>query len=132
MCKIGDIIIINNYIDNGINLSRHSFVVLDDEDGKIQGLSYDMVCNVMSSFKDGNHKNRKLNYPGNFPISSNDTHTNPNNGRDGYIKADQLYYFNKEKIDFQVIGSMNKESLEKLIKFIEELEIDIKEIIDNL
>lgn len=52
--------------------------------------------------------------------------------KQGYIKAEQLYYFKKEKIDFQVIGSMNKESLEKLIKFIEELQIDIKEIIDNL
>lgn len=132
MCNIGDIIIINNYRDNGRSLNRHSFVVLDDEDGEIQGLSYDMVCNVMSSFKNEYQKNKKLSYPGNFPISSNDTQTNPDNGKEGYIKAEQLYYFKKEKIDFQVIGSMNKESLEKLIKFIEELQIDIKEIIDNL
>lgn len=132
MCKVGDIIIINNYEDNGRILNKHSFVVLDDEDGEIQGLAYDMVCNVMSSFKDEEQKKRKLKYPGNFVVTSNDKKTNPDNGKEGYIKAEQLYYFIKEKIDFQVIGSMNKESLEKLIRFIEGLDIDIKEIIDNL
>ncbi|MGL6105751.1 hypothetical protein [Romboutsia sp.] len=132
MCKVGDIIIINNYEDNGMILNKHSFVVLDDENGEIQGLSYDMVCNVMSSFKNEEQKKKKISYPGNFPITSNDKQTKPDNGKEGYIKAEQLYYFKKNKIDFQVIGSMNKESLEKLIRFIENLEIDIKEIIDNL
>lgn len=132
MCKAGDIIIIDNYKDNGTYLNKHSFVVLDDEDGEIQGLSYDMVCNVMSSFKNGKHKEKKLKFPGNFPISSNDKFTNPDNGREGYIKSEQLYYFKKDKINFLVIGRMNDDSFEKLIRFIENLEIDIKEIIDNL
>lgn len=132
MCKARDIIIINSYEDNGNKLNRHSFVVLDDEGGQIRGLSYDMVCNVMSSFKDDKQKLKKLKYIGNFPITSNDKDTNPNNGKDGYVKAEQLYYFKKDKIDYQVIGTMNEEVFNKLIKFIEELNIEIKEIIDNL
>lgn len=132
MCKVGDIIIIDNYKDNGTYINKHSFVVLDDENGEIQGLSYDMVCNVMSSFKNEKQRNKKLRYPGNFLITSDDKVTNPDNGREGYIKAEQLYYFNKEKIEYQVIGRMNDESLEKLIRFIENLEVDIEEIIDNL
>lgn len=35
MCKVGDIILVNSYKDNGKNLSRHSFVVISDEEGKI-------------------------------------------------------------------------------------------------
>lgn len=132
MCKVGDIIIIDSYKDNGTFINKHSFVVLDDEDGEIQGLSYDLVCNVMSSFKNKQHKDKKLRFPGNFPITSDDKVTNPDNGKEGYIKAEQLYYFKKSKIDYQVIGRMNDESLEKLVRFIENLDIDIKEIIDNL
>ena len=45
-----------------------------------------MVCNVMSSFKNEKHKGKKLKFPGNFTISSNDKFTNPDNGIEGYIK----------------------------------------------
>lgn len=131
VCKVGDIIIINNYVDNGVNLSKHSFVVVDDENGEIQGLAYDFVCNVMSSFKNEEQKQKKLKYPGNFPISHDDTETDPDNGKDGYIKAEQLYYFNKNKINFQVIGTVNEDVLEQLFKFISDLE-EVKIILDNL
>ena len=47
MCKIGDIIIVNGYKDNGNTIPSHSFVVVSDENGKIQGLSYDFVANVL-------------------------------------------------------------------------------------
>lgn len=132
MCKVGDIIIVKKYKDNGVNLNKHSFVILDDEGGEIQGLSYDLVCNVMSSFKDEKQKKKKLKYPGNFPISHNDTKTNPDDGKDGYIKSEQFYYFNKEKIEYIVIGSMKEEVFDALVEFIEKLEIPIEEVIDNL
>lgn len=67
MCNIGDIILINNYNDNGKILHRHSFVVIDDEGGEIMGLPYDFVANVLSSFKDNIQRQRKLSYDGNFP-----------------------------------------------------------------
>ena len=86
----------------------------------------------MSSFKSDEQKRRKLKYPGNFPITHNDTYTNPDDGKEGYIKSEQFYYFNKEKIDYIVIGSMNIEAFNRLIEYIENLDIDIEEITDNL
>ena len=100
MCQIGDIIVIEKYKHEGVNIKKHSFVVIDDENGIIQGLPYDFVANVLSSFKDDKQRKRKLSYPGNFPISHNDTDTNPDDGKDGFVKADQLYYFSKDKIDY--------------------------------
>lgn len=50
MCNVGDIIVVNGYNDNGKTIGRHSFVVLNDDAGKIQGLDYDIICNVMSSY----------------------------------------------------------------------------------
>jgi len=35
MCKVGDIILVQNYKDNDIELSRHSFVIISDKAGKI-------------------------------------------------------------------------------------------------
>lgn len=132
MCKAGDIILINNYEHNGKRLNKHSFVVLSDEKNQIQGLDYDLICNVISSFHDEAHKAKKLSFPGNFPITAKQTLVKNNREKDGYIKAEQLYYFNKEKIDFIVIGSMDGKTFELLLDFIEALEIDIEQIVDKL
>ena len=132
MCKVGDIILVNSYKDNGKNLSRHSFVVISDEEGKIQGCSYDFICNVLSSFKNEEQKKRKLNYPGNFPIAHDDTVTDPHNDKDGYIKMDQWYYFNKDKLDYTVIGSVKQDIFDLLIEFLEDSKSDLYDIIDNL
>lgn len=85
----------------------------------------------MSSFKDEEHKKRKMSYPGNFPITYEDLDVSGNK-KEGYIKADQLYYFNKDSIDFIVIGSMKTEAFNLLISFIEGLETPIEHIVDNL
>lgn len=131
MCKIGDIIIVDEYKDNGNTIPSHSFVVVSDEDGEIQGLSYDFVANVLSSFKNERQKNRKLSYPGNFPIASDDTITDPHNTRNGFVKSDQMYYFAKDKISYN-IGYMKPDIFDLLIEFIEESDFDISDIIDNL
>jgi hypothetical protein len=132
MCKIGDIILINNYNDSGICISKHSFVVISDVAGQIQGLDYDLICNVMSSFKNEEQRLKKLTYPGNFPITHNDSVVTNGNTKDGFIKAEQIYYFSKEKIDFITIGSMKEEVFKMLIDFINELDIEIQHVIDNL
>ena len=132
MCMVGDIIVINDYYDNGKKINKHSFVILNDAEGKIQGLDYNIVCNVMSSFKNKEQRAKKLKYPGNFPITYNDVDITSGNNKEGYIKAEQFYYFDKEKIDYFVIGSMNEEAFNTLTGFIMELNIDIKHIIDNL
>ena len=51
MCCVGDIILVDKYKHNGKQINKHSFVVVDDDGGEIQGYSYDLICNVLSSFK---------------------------------------------------------------------------------
>lgn len=132
MCNIGDIILIENYKDGGNLLNKHSFVVLDNTNGQIEGMSYDLVCNVLSSFKNEEQKKRKLSYPGNFPISNSDTVTNPDNGKDGYLKTDQLYYFNSSNINYKIIGNVLPDILQLIFDFIQQSSFAITEIIDNL
>ena len=132
MCKIGDIILVNRYQHEEGSIDRHSFVVLSTEQGKIQGLEYNLVCNVMSSFKDERQKQRKLGYPGNIEISDSDRVIQEGNHKEGYIKAEQFYYFDKEKLDYEVIGNVTIEFFNALIKFINELNVPIEHIVDNL
>ena len=134
MCAVGDIIRIEEYMDHGNLLSRHSFVVIDDEPDKIEGVSYDMICNAMSSFKDPTQKERKMKYPGNFPIVIDDENmiSANANSKDGYIKADQLYYFNKSKIRYRVIGNIKPDIFDLLLEFIEESDFELVDILDNL
>ncbi len=47
MCKVGDIILVDNYKHGDKVLNRHSFVVLNANKDEIQGLEYDLVCNVI-------------------------------------------------------------------------------------
>lgn len=47
MCQIGDIIVVYRYKDGNKTLPTHSFVVLDDNNGQIQGIDFDFVGLVM-------------------------------------------------------------------------------------
>lgn len=134
MCAVGDIIVVEDYHDHGNILSKHSFVVIDDEPDEIKGISYDMICNAMSSFKDEKQNERKMKYPGNFPIvvADEDLKTPNGNNKSGYIKADQLYYFNKSKITYRVIGNIKPDILDLLLEFIEESDFELIDILDNL
>ena len=131
MCKVGDIIVINSYKSQGDDMPRHSFVVLSTEHGKIQGLDYDLVCNVMSSFHSEEQRKRKMGYPGNFEYSAEQENVRNGHGKAGYIKAEQFYYFDSASIDFYVIGNIVPELFNALIKFINSLP-EIEHIIDNL
>ena len=131
MCRVGDIIVVKEYKSQNSVLRRHSFVVLDIEGGKISGMDYDMVCNVMSSFHSEEHRKKKLKFPGNFEYSSNQENVKNGHGKDLYIKADQLYYFDSSTIEYYVIGNITPELFNQLIEFIEKLE-NIEHITDNL
>lgn len=102
MCKIGDIIVIKEYLgDDGKNINKqHSFVVIDDNQDKVGGISYDFVANVMSSFKNEEHRNYKLSFKENLEITSDNIVSENINEKTGYIKADQLFYFDKNKINY--------------------------------
>jgi hypothetical protein len=135
MCQVGDIIVINDYIgEDGVELTQHSFVIISEESGIVRGCSYDFVANVMSSFKDKKHKEKKLSFEENFELSSSDVNIENSNGLDGFIKADKLYFFAKENLDYYVIRSINHDILKKLIKLIFDLDKKDKlvTIVENL
>lgn len=131
MCKVGDIIVVRNYKSHGSTIGKHSFVVLSTEEGQIQGMDFDMVCNVMSSFHSEEHKRKKLGYPGNFEYSAEQENIQNGHGKDGFIKAEQFYYFDRSKTDFYVLGNIEPELFNALIEFIKELD-EIEQIVDNL
>ena len=128
MCKIGDIIVVKKYIgDDGQTIDKqHSFVVIDDTPDMVEGISYDLVANVMSSFKNEEHKNRKLSHKENLEVVSDSIISKTKNSRDGYIKADQLFYFDKSKLDYYVFAQITPELLDELIRLIVELRIENK------
>lgn len=130
-CKVGDIIVVRNYESHGQMLGRHSFVVLSTEKGQIRGLDYDLVCNVMSSFHSPEHRKKKLGYPGNFEYAADQEEIQGGHGRAGYIKAEQFYYFDSQKLDYYVIGNVQPELLEMLFRYIEGLD-EVEHITDNL
>ena len=131
MCKVGDIIVVRNYKSQGMDLKRHSFVVLSTEHGQIQGLDFDLVCNVMSSFHSEEQRKRKLGYAGNFEYSSEDENIKGGHGKAGYIKAEQFYYFDSSKTDYYVLGNVTPELFNALIEFINSLG-EVEHVIDNL
>ena len=132
MCTVGDIILIESYQHKGRALSKHSFVVLSVEAGKIEGLDYDFVCNVLSSFKNEQQRARKLGFPGNFEINHRDSSVVRSNTKDGYAKAEQLYYFNRDKTDYTVIGKLHEDVFNRLVEFVENLDVPLEHITDNL
>ena len=132
MCKCGDIILVYEYKSHGSEISKHSFVVINDKNGIIEGLSYDIICNVLSSFKDEFQRQHKLAYPGNFPVDTDDVKINNGNNRNGYIKADQFYYFDKNKLKYKVIGTMNEAAYGELVDFIMTSDFKIENVLDNL
>ena len=132
MCNIGDIILIDAYKHAGRDLSRHSFVVLNNKARSIQGLDYSVVCNVLSSFKSEQQRAKKLSYPGNFEITHDDIIIPDGNTKDGFVKAEQLYYFDTDKLDYTILGSMRPETLARLLEFIKNLNVPMEQVTDNL
>ena len=133
--KIGDIIVIDSLDSQGAHVGRHSFVVIDDNNGEVCSLEYDFIALLMSSFKDEEQKKKKLKFPGNFPITASSEDIKKGHGKEGFIKAEQFYYFNKSKTSYKVIGELKKDTLNLLIEFINDLPkkgIAIDQIIDNL
>ena len=49
--KIGDIIVIDRFVSQGVPVAMHSFVVIEDRNGEVCSLNYDFIALLMSSFK---------------------------------------------------------------------------------
>lgn len=138
MCKVGDIIEIQSYKHDPKVLHRHPFIIIDDTDGTITGLDYNLITVVMSSFKNKAQRQWKLSqYQSNMEIDISDKNiTDPSyKNKAGYVKTEQFYYFNKDKIKYKLVGSVTPQYLNELYDFIEGLEqkgISIDQVIDNL
>ncbi len=135
MCKLGDIIVVKEFKDqNGTTVPKHSFVVINDEPNFIEGFEYDFISNALCSFHNEKHKKYKLSIEGNLEINPNQIHGHNINSKNGYIRADELFYFNKKKIEYKVIAHMDAELLDKLVQLIIKLHDKNKEknIITNL
>ena len=135
MCKIGDIILVYNPKRIGKFIGRHSFVVLSDEGGKIEGIDFNFVGLLMSSMDTEEKREKLMKYDANFPITPDEQDIiGDGNGKSACIKAEQFYYFNKDKIKYRVLGRLEEDVFNLLIEFIEELakdEIEFIQIMDN-
>lgn len=122
MCQIGDIILVYNPKRFKKPIGMHSFVVLDDSQGEIRGFDFDFIGLLMSSMDTEDKREKLMKYDGNFPIAPEEQDIEEGgNGKTACIKAEQFYYFNKDKIKYKVIGRLDKEIFNLLIEFIEEL-----------
>lgn len=136
MCQIGDIILVYNPKRFAKPIGMHSFVVLDDTQGKISGFDFDFIGLLMSSMDTEDKHERLMKYKSNFPIMPDEQDIEGGgNGKTACIKAEQFYYFNKDKIRFKVIGRLDEDIFNLLIEFIQELNkngIDFQQIMGNV
>ena len=137
MCKIGDILLIFN-AKNKKPVGMHPFIVLDDTNGKVSGVySYDFIGLLLTSADTEEKKKRLKQIDGNFPISTDDKIMNEgkdNDNRYSYVEADQFFYFDKGKIKYIHIGSLEPDIYDLIIEFIQELNdngVRIKRIFDR-
>ena len=136
MCKLGDIIVVNKYTsEEGKEIGRRSFVVIDDNPNSIRGIDYTFVTTVISSFKSKKHRDKKLKYKGNIEVFYFEKYGLKTEFKNSsYIKADKLFYFNKDKIDYYFFGRVTDDLLDELIKLIIQLEKENKvtHVINNI
>lgn len=139
MCKIGDIIGVPKFIgQDGKEVSFHYFVVVSDEKGKICGFNFDIVGTIMSSFKNEEQRKRKLQYEENIEIKETNFSLNGKIQRNGFIKSDQLFYFDKSKTQYFVVGQVDGNVLLCLLERISDLDkkdkltINMSNIIESL
>lgn len=133
MCKVGDIILIKEFKnDRDVDINKHSFLVIEDESGHIRGMAYDFVCNMLCSIKGFRQERSKLSNLGNVHVASKDMVTNPHNGKDAYLNMSDIYYFNKELIDYRVIGHLTEDALDEIFDFMDNDDIKFNIITSNL
>lgn len=67
-------------------------------------------------------------------ISSDHVVARNKNSQSGFIKADQLHYFDKSKLDFYILGRIDNDLLDELLELIIELEVQdrLKSNLNNI
>lgn len=114
MCKLGDIIVVKEYIgDDGERIGKHSFIVVDDNNG--------MITYVISSFKNKRHRKYKLKFDENIEVKNEALDGQKELKKPSYVKADKLFYFNKNNLDYYVFARVSDDFLDELLKVILQL-----------
>lgn len=136
MCQVGDIILIYN-ARNKRPVGAHPFIVLDDTNGTVMGLyNYDFIGLLLTSASTEERKEHLKQYAGNFPVAKEDKYINSGkrDNLDSYVEADQLFYFDKNKIKYTHLGRLDDDIFNIIIEFMEELAdsgIEMKQILDK-
>lgn len=138
MCKIGDILLIYNAKNKRQPVGMHPFIVLDDRNGKVSGVyGYDFIGLLLTSADTEEKKEKLKQIDGNFPVSKDDKIMDSGKDTDNrysYVEADQFFYFDKERIKYIHIGTIQPDIHNLIIEFIQELSNDgvrIKKILDK-
>lgn len=137
MCKIGEIIGVPTfYGETNMLCDFHYFIVVGDYDGQIEGLDFTKVGSMMCSLdgKSENYKKKKLKYKENIPIDVTDFSLGKRIRKKGFIKSDQLHYFNKKKTKYFSVGMASNEILNRLFDNLETFDKNgtLKHNINNL
>lgn len=138
MCKIGDILLIYNATNKKRLVGMHPFIVLDDTNGIVRGVyTYDFIGLLLTSADTEEKKERLKQIDGNFPIAEDDKILNDGKDSDNrfsYVEADQFFYFDKSKIKYIHIGTLDPEIHNLIVEFIEEISnngVQIRQILDK-
>lgn len=127
MIQLGDILLIEKYKDEeGTIVNSHPFIVVDNKNGIIEGYSYDIAGNFISSIKNMDHKLEILRYRSNMLIDIEDGVL-----KESFIKAGILYYFDTSKIKYKHIGNIGTHAYNQLIHLLELLD-EAQELTNNL
>ena len=136
MCQIGDLIRIEKYIgDDGVEVGRHTFVVLSTDKNTIKGLLFDLVGTPISSIKNEKQRNKIKKDNKLMIIRTNDQNNMPaSNYEESFIKAHLMYYFKKNKLRYKNLGSLNVETFIELQNKLLELDEndEIEQVLENL
>ena len=137
MCKVGDIILISRVKDGTARIGKHPFLVLDDTNGVIRGTyEYDFIALLMSSNTTQAKHDKLHRFPGNFPIAAEDKIITDDSydNVDAFVKAEQFYYFDKSKINYIQLGTLDEDIFNLLLEFMNELKekgVEFIQIVDN-
>lgn len=138
MCKIGDILLIYNAKNKRKPVGMHPFLVLDDTNGIVRGVyKFDFIGILLTSANTEERKEKLKQFAGNFPISKDDKimdEGRKDNNRYSFVEANQFFYFDKERIKYIHLGTIELGIYNLIIEFIEEISEDgvkIKQILDK-
>lgn len=135
MCKIGDILLIYDAKVNGKRVGPHQFIVLNDEFGEIQGMSYDVLATILSSMTTEKKQAKYERFPGNLSIMPDDRNVINDNNAPAFTKLDQFFYFSLKTMKYKVIGTINDDIMDLIYDYISELQakgIKFYNITENL